>query len=304
MPWRELSFNATPEAIDWVRVLLASTNYTDEIQIANCPEPLQWSFTVALYFPEAAQRQLETVADRLTSLHRAEQISAPQLAVVEERASTAAAPLIHRVGDRFVILAPAASYRAKATEISLQLCGTHSFGSGFHPATMLSLRLIERHILPQIRTLDLGCGSGILSVAMAKLGAQVLALDNDPIAVQATQDAVERNHVASQVVVQQGSLGYGNELGHWMGEALSSVTKTIVPQVTVDAVVANILGRIHIALAADYYNALQQTAGLLITAGYSTDYEDEVKAALTAAGFQMIDCERLNDWVALVHRVG
>jgi ribosomal protein L11 methyltransferase len=312
MPWTELSFNAIPEAIDWIRTLLATTDYSDELYLTQAQPP--WTFTVCLYFPATAQRQIQTVADRLNPLYRTEQISAPETATVEQKRSpTDPQTSIHRVGDRFVILAPHVSYAAKAPEIPLRLAANYSFGSGFHPATILSLRLIERHILPAMKTLDLGSGSGILSVAMAKLGAQVLALDNDRLAVQATQEAAIQNGVAQQIVVRQGSLGRGRELGHWMGSAsdLSDQSHDFDDdqggfEGGFEAIAANILARIHIALAPDYRRALSQSAdsrGILITAGFTADYEDEVNAAFTQVGFEAIDCERLDDWVACVHRI-
>ena len=308
MPWTELSFNAIPAAIDWVRTLLATTDYAEEIYVAQA-EDSAWAFAVCLYFPSAARRQLEMVVDRLNPLYRTEQISAPEIASVEQKRS----PLDpHRVGDRFVVLAPEAVYAPEPTDILLRLGGTQSFGSGFHPATVLSLKLIERHILPKTIALDLGSGSGILSVAMAKLGAQVLALDNDRLAVQATQVAAIENGVASQIVARQGSLGSGNQLGHWMGES-SLVEPSIesgeageeTGEEAFEAIAANLLARIHIALAPDYRRALRHAGcpGLLITAGFTADYEGEVTAALAEVGFEAIDCERLEEWVAFAHRL-
>jgi ribosomal protein L11 methyltransferase len=318
MPWKELSFNAIPEAIDWIRILLATVDYSDQLYVTQA-DSSTWAFTVYLYFPDSApsfaRRQLEAVVDRLNPLYRTEQISAPETAIVEQKRSPIDPQTsIHRVGDRFVILASHVSYVAKALEIPLRLAPSHSFGSGFHPATILSLRLIERHIFPAMRTLDLGSGSGILSVAMAKLGAQVVALDNDRLAVQATQEAAIQNGVAQQIVVRQGSLGRGRELGHWMGNSPPEPHERSEPnddfadesEGAFEAIAANILARIHIALAPDYRRALRQGAtsrGLLITAGFTADYEDEMNAAFAEAGFEAIDCERLDDWVAFTHRV-
>jgi ribosomal protein L11 methyltransferase len=303
MPWTELSFNATPEAIDWIRTLLAATEYSDELHISRA-DLTPWAFTVYLYFPSAARMQLNAVVDRLTPLYRTDQISALETTIVAAKRSLPAA--IHRVGDRFVILSPQTDYSAQTDEIVLQIEDSRSFGSGFHPATILSLQQIERQILPGMKVLDLGCGSGILSVAMAKLGAEVLALDNDPIAVAATQAAVDRNHVAA--TVRLGSLGQGNDLGHWMGEGHLATPIPAEPialaPMKVDVIVANILARIHIALAPDYYAALESTAGLLITAGFTVDYEQDVAAALETAGFKAIGCDRFKDWAAFVHQHG
>jgi ribosomal protein L11 methyltransferase len=75
---------------------------------------------------------------------------------------------------------------------------------------------------------------------------------------------------------------------------------------TFDLIATNILARVHIALADDYRRALRRTdarTGLLITAGFTSDRENEVSSALTEAGFEAVDCERFNEWVALAHRL-
>lgn len=216
-------------------------------------------------------------------------------------------PLVHRIGQRFVVLTDDASYQSEvAEEVILRLKRSLSFGSGLHPATILSLRLLERYIVPGMNVLDLGSGSGILSVAMAKLGASVLALDNDDFAVHATEDAVKLNGVEQQVTFRNGSLGYGSQLGHWMGGNISGQVSTIQPTGTFDLIVANILARIHIALAPDLQRAIRRTkaeGGLLIAAGFTTESEDDVTTALRNVGFAAVDCERLNEWVALAYRL-
>jgi ribosomal protein L11 methyltransferase len=326
MSWMELSLNTTHEAIDWVSTLLATVDYKGDVQITKYLEPdavglirsanlvqpdlerSPWMFTICLYLPDGyTETAIEKIADRLSPLHRIGQISALQTAVVAEKPiGSDTARLVPRIGKRFVVLADHASDQfLAADEIGLKLKQSLAFGSGLHPTTIVSLCLLERHILPNMSGLDLGSGSGILSVAIAKLGAQVLALDNDKMAVAATQDAIRRNGLEHQVVVMEGSLGRGSELGHWLGgEGVTSVP-TINPESRFDFIVANIFARVHIALAADFGRSLRRTAhpGLLITAGFTTDYEDEVNAALTTAGFEAIDCERSNEWVALAHRL-
>jgi ribosomal protein L11 methyltransferase len=312
MSWVELRLDTTDEAIDWVRTLLAEDHYTDDLRITQfiCEEPTNqtagdWAFTARFYLPNGTQArtQVEKLQSLLSPLHRTGQTTDLDVAVVEEKPIDLAPP-IHRVG-RFVILAPDTPYTAKADDILLRLKTSLSFGSGLHPATMLSLRLIERYVLPQMQVLDLGCGSGILSVAIAQLGAQVLALDNDRTAVQSTQDAVQRNGV-SQVTVMEGSLGRGSQLGHWMGGTTLDQVPTIEPTARFDLIVANIFARVHIDLASDYQRSLRPSthdAAHLIIAGFTSDYEAEVTHALAEAGFELLDRESLNEWLALAYRL-
>ena len=83
-----------------------------------------------------------------------------------------------------------------------------------------------------------------------------------------------------------------------------------VPRINVtasfDLIVANILARVHIALASDLHQALRRSdthQGILITSGFTTAHEDEVNTALVEAGFVAVDCEHFNEWVALAHRL-
>jgi ribosomal protein L11 methyltransferase len=322
MSWMELSLDTTSEAVDWACTLLAGTQYKGDVKIVKCAEDIdsQWVFTLYLYLSDHAHPQAQEIADVLLPLHRTGIATELQVRLVDDPAISSrypqevtSLPRIHRVGDRFVILTDelaSHSYSPAPHELTLHLKTSLAFGSGLHPATQLSLQLLEKHVNPEMKTLDLGSGSGILSVAIAKLGAQVLAVDNDAIAVQATQDSVQRNGVASQVTVMQGSLGRGSELGHWMGgETLGEVRAVelisskyphgIAP---FDLIVANILARVHITLAPDFRRALMPS-GLLITAGFTADYEEAVGSALAEEGFEAIDCERLQEWVAWMYRL-
>ncbi|MBW4595340.1 MAG: 50S ribosomal protein L11 methyltransferase [Brasilonema angustatum HA4187-MV1] len=322
MPWIELSLDTTHEAIDWVRTLLAETINISDINIveyteANLPHPDDqdvahpiWTFTIYLYLPLDAQSRtrVEKIVNLLSPLHRTGLTTTIQTTVVEDKPTDANGlnSRIHRIGKRFVVLTSDASYQSQtADEVTLRLKTTLCFGSGLHPATILSLQLLEHYIIPTMNVLDLGSGSGILSVAMAKLGANVLALDNDRIAVEATQDAVRCNGVEQQVKVIKGSLGSGSEMGHWMGGDIIDNVSSIKDTKTFDLIVANILARMHIALADDFQRALRQTdahGGLLITAGFTASHEDNVDKALTKAGFEIVDCKRLDEWVAFAHR--
>lgn len=319
MSWMELSLNTTQEAVDWVCSLLASTNYTSDIQIAKYTEPNSyklvaqdiiqpcWAFTVCFYLPCNAHTNVRRseIIDLLSPLERVGLATPIHTDVFEEKPAhpEELSPVIRRIGKRFVVLSSNAPDHSEAVdEVTLRLKTSLAFGSGLHPATILSLQLLERHILPAMNVLDLGSGSGILSVAMAKLGARVLALDNDSIAVQSTHDAVNRNGVEQQVTVMEGSLGNGSGLGHWLNGNIITNVPTIEPTAAFDLIAANILARIHIALAPDFRQALRQTdtqAGRLILSGFSIDYEDAVTTSLKEEGFEVIDCERLDEWVAL-----
>ncbi|MBD2166213.1 50S ribosomal protein L11 methyltransferase [Calothrix membranacea FACHB-236] len=312
MSWMELSLDTTNEAVDWVCTLLAKNNYSDDIRITKYSEPdlsasPAWDLSINLYLPNdvyANSRGTE-IANLLSSLERTGLSTGLQMAVVDEKPvlSELTSPFIRRIGQKFVVLSDDTPYSSEsAEEITLRLKPSLAFGSGLHPATILSLKLLERHITPAMNVLDLGSGSGILSVAIAKLGANVLALDNDMIAVEATQDAVSRNGVEQQVTVKEGSLGCGSELGHWLGGDSINNVPMVEAKADFDLIVANIPARMHITLATDYQQALR-SSGLVILAGFTSDYEEDLAVAFTNAGFEYVDCERQDEWLALAYQI-
>ncbi|PZV14364.1 MAG: 50S ribosomal protein L11 methyltransferase [Pseudanabaena sp.] len=314
MSWIELSLDTTNEAVDWVCTLLANAIAAEDLHISEYSDRSEkWKFTIKLYLPKDTQiyQRIEAIAAILQPLHRTGMTSELQTFVVSQKPlkieHSPENSLIRRIGDRFVILSADSDYQPRTSqEIILHLQNSLAFGSGLHPATILSLQLIERHVKPKIHALDLGSGSGILSVALAKLGATVLAIDNDLIAVVATQDAVERNQVSSQVTVLEASLGSASQLGHWMGgDSIESVPE-VAANGQFDLIVANIFARVHISLAAEFYKALHNTSvhsGILITAGYTSDREEDVTSAMSSAGFVQCDRAQIDEWVAIAYRV-
>ncbi|WP_088241692.1 50S ribosomal protein L11 methyltransferase [Calothrix rhizosoleniae] len=309
MQWTELSINTTDEAVDWVYMLLIDADYTGDIGItpynATDENSSPWTFTIRLYLDNKIHinQQIDKIAQLLTPLQRTGMASELEIAVVESKPITNTNVFRHRIGNRFLILpANVTNETTSPDDIIIKLKPSLAFGSGLHPATILSLKLIEKYVTPGTDALDLGCGSGILSIAIAKLGASVLGLDNDAIAVQSTQSAVHLNGVEQQVTVMAGSLGNGSTLGHWMGGETTEKVQAIDNQQKFDLIVANIFARIHIALAKDYQQALDEN-GILIAAGFTNDYEESITTTMTEHGFTVIDRERLNEWVGIALRV-
>jgi ribosomal protein L11 methyltransferase len=312
----ELRLDTTAEAVDWVRSLLTPQQYSGEIylepfttseprSVTNTPP---WTYTLRLYLPNTrmGRSHLSAIEKLLSPLERTGLTG-------ELQVSTGPGPVVGKgvecpIGTQFLIL-PASSPTPHSDRIPLYIPSSLAFGSGLHPATGLCLELLERWVKPGMHVLDLGSGSGILSVAMAKLGATVTAIDNDPVAAEATQATVDLNQVSAQVTVFHGSLGRGGDLGHWLGDdpsagapVQSSTAQTLQPQADFDLIAANILGRIHITLAPDFGAALRP-GGLLITAGFTMDYADGVSEALQEVGFEEADRATTADWIALAYHL-
>jgi ribosomal protein L11 methyltransferase len=306
--WLEVTLASKAEGVDWVRMAVAATASDTSTKTSILVMPLatdsEWNYSVQITFANtwAGRKQLEALLQKLSPLERSGITAPPEIDEVETPNTGTNLASVEKIG-RFVIALPQAEVALQPGDLPLYLPSSLGFGSGNHPATVLSLGLIQRYWETQTpvrpRVLDLGCGSGILSLACARLGGQVLALDNDPVAVEATQAAVAANGLAQQITIQTGSLGHGSEFGHWLGcEVASEITA--VAATGIDLLVANVLARLHLALANDYAATLQ-VGGCLITAGFTTDYEAEVNAGLQAAGLVQVDRGTSNEWVALMH---
>jgi len=312
MSQNQFTLHTTAEGVDWVRSLLAQHGFAGQLAVSRYEvtadaaqaESPEWAYTLTLQVPDSwSSRSHEQLHQLLSPLQRTGMATplALQLAASEGTGS-----FWHPVGKRFLIGAADAEASDPGDRVVIRLQSSLAFGSGFHPATNLALELLERYVQPGMQVLDLGCGSGVLSIAMAHLGATVLAVDNDAIAVAASETAVRLNQVENQVRVMVGSLGQGSDMGHWMGGDLTESIPAIAVAPQFDLIAANVLGRIHVTLANDYRGALRQQlpeGGIVITAGFTDDYAEEVDQALQQAGFERLDQARSHEWVAFAHRV-
>lgn len=153
-----------------------------------------------------------------------------------------------------------------------------AFGSGSHPTTQLCLDWLAKNVQSGWRVLDFGCGSGVLAIAAALLGAEVVAVDHDDQAVRATQENAARNQVAVRVL----------SLVEWQRSS----------EVAFDAVVANILAEPLRALADEFVSVLRPE-GSIVLAGLLADQIDRVQSGYPKnIRFQMP--ERIEDWVRIV----
>jgi len=184
-----------------------------------------------------------------------------------------------RVGRHFLVKPTWEKAELLPGDVLLELDPGMAFGTGTHPTTTLCLEALEKTVRPGSRVFDLGTGSGILAIAAAKLGAEVEAVDVDPVAVRVAQENVELNQVAARVRVARGDLG-------------------TVLQGQADVVVANIIADVILLLLQDLPRLLKP-AGVFLASGIIEPRAAEVEAAMRQAGLQI--SERLEDagWVLL-----
>ena len=194
---------------------------------------------------------------------------------------------VEHVGRRLVICPTWREYLPGQGEIVVSLDPGMAFGTGQHPTTRLCLRALEELLHPGMDVLDLGCGSGILAIAAARLGAgSALALDLDPSALAATRANARLNDVDRTVRAERGSLGGGWPLA---GSAAAIA----------DLVVANINAQTIAELAEPIVAALRP-AGLFIGSGIIEERLDEPLLRLAAAGLRVDRLIADGDWRAIL----
>ena len=166
-----------------------------------------------------------------------------------------------------------------------------AFGSGHHESTNMCLALLSELARDGMSALDVGCGSGILSIAMKKLGAKVSACDTDEQAVTATQQNAEKNGVQ----IDQIWLGSVSSLGE---QASSLSERALCKDVQFDLVVANIIADVILILSADLKKALKP-GGKLVLSGILEKYKDRIEQVFSDLSF--ICMKQENEWLSFVY---
>lgn len=188
-----------------------------------------------------------------------------------------------KINEHIVIKPTWEAYEAKESEVIIEMDPGSAFGSGTHETTSMCVAFIDEYIKPQDRVFDIGCGTGILGIAAAKLGAgEVFCGDIDALAVVATKENILFNQVEDLVRVQQGDL-------------------TEVFDGQADMVIANIIADVIVLLLKDVPNYLKDQ-GVFIASGIIHDKREMLINAFEAEGFELLEVRTEGEWNAIVAR--
>lgn len=188
-----------------------------------------------------------------------------------------------RLGKRILVRPLWVEVEAKDDDIMIALDPGMAFGTGTHPTTQLCLEALERQVTASIDVLDLGCGSGILSIAAAKLGAgKVIGVDIDQLAVDATIENAKVNGVADKIQAFRGGL-----------------ESVITSARRYDLVVVNILARIIIEMCDQHLGDTVRPGGKAIFSGIIAEQTEAVEAALRKTGLEPTGRFQQADWMVI-----
>ncbi|NLY78071.1 MAG: 50S ribosomal protein L11 methyltransferase [Tissierellia bacterium] len=311
MKWVEVRINTTTEAEEIVCSIMYDLGVTglaiedpnDILAFQQTEE--NWDFidpdlinqdyegvTIKAYFPESEDitDKLDMVRDRIERIPLRETgKSLGQVTVSEvyekdwsETWKKYYKPV--RIGKRIVIKPTWEEYEKEDEDIVIELDPGMAFGTGTHETTILCIEALEKYMNEGALVYDVGCGSGILSVVAARLGARkVIGIDIDELCVKVSKENISINGVEDLVEVRKGNL-------------LDSVNEKA------DIIVSNIIAEVIINMVPDL-KAYINDDGIFIASGIITEKLSSVMDALRNNGFNIVEEKIINDWAVVIAKL-
>ena len=309
MRWARISVVTTHEGADLIANILmelgaAGTEIDDPSLVNEYIDAGLWDYTdlpraedtetvtVRAYLPEDARLEssLLALAERIAALrHAGAALGAGTIShsfVTDEDWAETWKAYIHteKIGERIVVRPTWEEYTPSADEIVIELDPGAAFGTGAHATTAMCLRWLEHLVSPGMRVYDVGCGSGILAVAAAKLGAgEVIAMDYDPVAVSVAEENIRQNNVHNVVACESDLL---------------SACEGAAPA---ELITANIIADVIVRLFAQLDRHLAP-GGTLLASGIIDDRIADVEHAAAQHGFTVLDMTCEKEWAAMIIR--
>lgn len=189
-----------------------------------------------------------------------------------------------RIGERIVIKPSWEAFEPEPADLIIEIDPGGAFGSGTHETTSMCIEQLDKRVKPDTVVYDIGCGSGILAIAAAKLGAkEVIAVDLDQAAIETSIENVRLNHVVGKVDVRHGNL-------------MEVVTGKA------DIVVANIIADVICFLSESIHEFMHEDS-LFITSGIINLKLEQVLTTLKANGLEVVEVVEKGEWAVVVSKL-
>ncbi|WP_027338648.1 50S ribosomal protein L11 methyltransferase [Halonatronum saccharophilum] len=186
-----------------------------------------------------------------------------------------------KISEKIIIKPTWEDYKCSKDDIIIELDPGRAFGTGDHGTTSVCLRMIEKYLKPGVNFLDIGTGTGILSIAAAKLGVgDILALDIDPVAVKVARENGRLNRVEDRIEFKIGNL-------------IEVVNKKY------DFCVANILPHIILNLIPDLPKVIKE-GGHFLLSGIIEEKVEEIEVELEKYNLELLERCQEGEWITLV----
>ncbi len=186
-----------------------------------------------------------------------------------------------RIGKKIIIKPSWEVYEEKEDDIVIDLDPGMAFGTGTHETTYMCIEALESFIRVGDLVYDIGCGSGILSVVAAKLGAEkVVGIDIDPVCIDVSKENIRLNSIGDKVQVYKG------DLFEFVDDKADLIVSNIIAETIIDMV-----KELHIYLKND---------GTFIASGIILSKVESVEDALTRSGFKILNTKILGEWACII----
>ena len=295
--WLEVSMTVDPELAEAISELLSrfvSNGVVVESGVTyNDAEDEGTPFGPAkvygyLAIDENIEETRQRLEEGLWQLGRIQSLPKPNYRTIEDEDwMTAWKQHYHpiQIGKRLLIL-PAWIEDPKNGRIAVKIDPSMAFGTGTHPTTQLCMELLENTVQPGQPVIDVGCGSGILSIGALKLGAShALAIDIDNAAIRSTKENALANEVLENIETGLGSVAEVKEGKFSIRQA--------------PLVLANILAPVIIRLFNAGLADLLAPGGKMVLSGILAEQAQGVIDAAQSYGLQKTDMRQIGDWVAI-----
>ena len=227
------------------------------------------------------KESIEYITERLTALNIEHELGEIDISEEEWENNWKQFFKCTEIGKRLCVHPSWEEYENTENRVVLSIDPGAAFGTGTHATTSMCLEALEKLVTPDITVLDIGSGSGILSIAAILLGAKdVVGVDIDPVAVKVAKENAALNGVAEKA-------------NYVLGNLDEEITDTF------DIVVANIVADAIIALSSSAKKRMKK-GGYFLCSGIIDIRADEVEAALTDRGYEIVEKMTNNNWVAFL----
>ena len=190
-----------------------------------------------------------------------------------------------KISERVVIKPSFKEYEQGEDEIVLTIDPKMSFGTGEHQSTKIVINLMEKYLKPDMKVLDVGSGTGILSLTAVKLGAlKAIAVDNDNVCYENCIENCRINNESDRIQVIEGIINDVEKIGF-------------------NLILANIQKNILIEIADEISNKIKK-GGIVILSGLMIGDESDVISWYNAVGFGLVETKTMDEWIALVLKKG
>lgn len=280
-----------------IGVVIESTSVAQDLQSLESQPAGQLRVFGYLPVDDEVEETRKRLEKSLWYMGRIRNLPEPQYKTVYEEDWSEAWKKHYRplaIGQRIAVI-PAWLDHSAGGRVQIRIAPGMAFGTGAHPTTQMCLEMIEEHLIRRSHgevdgqgqtVIDLGCGSGVLSIAALKLGAQrALGVDIDKNAIRSAKENAAINGVEERLDLEIGSL--------------SEIQRGEFSLRQADIVIANILAPVIVDLLEKGLGQLVALGGMMVLSGILEDQAFEVEAALGDVNMQIVERRLRGDWLAI-----